>query len=181
MSKRGEWEVKKSKLIYQNPWIAVREDSVIRPDGGKGIYGTVEIKPGAVVMPLDSEGNIYLLKSYLYAINESILTVAGGGIDEGESAMEAAQRELKEEMGISAQKLTSFGIYHQSDAGIIDSKTEIFLAEDLEFGEADREGTEVLRRIKMTLDDAVQKVLNGEISHPLTAILILVVHHQRNK
>jgi hypothetical protein len=55
------WQLRGSKIVYQNPWIRVREDDVIRPDGQPGIYGVVEIVPSVVVLALDQEDRIALV------------------------------------------------------------------------------------------------------------------------
>ena len=63
---KGPYTVTSSKQIYQNPWITVQEDTVIRPDGKEGIFTTVDNGTGVSVVALDKENNIYLVKEYFY-------------------------------------------------------------------------------------------------------------------
>ncbi len=103
---KGPWRVKSSKVVYQNPWIKVTEDQVIRPDGKPGIFGVVEQKHGVCVVPIDNVGNVYLIKEYKYAIGRISTEIVAGGVDQDETLLQAAKRELKEEAGIIAKKWT---------------------------------------------------------------------------
>ena len=59
-----------SKRVYENPWITVREDQVVHPDGHPGIYGVVQFKNKAVgVLPVDAKGRIWLVGQYRYPIH----------------------------------------------------------------------------------------------------------------
>ena len=76
MEKRGPWTIKESKRIYQNPWIELHEDQVIRPDGKDGIFATLLQKPGVSVLAIDDEGYAYLVNEFRYALNDfSIETI----------------------------------------------------------------------------------------------------------
>ena len=92
MKTNGPWKIKDSQVKYKNPWISVREDQVIRPDGKDGIFGVVEMVAGASVLPLDDDGFVYLTKEFHYAIEQDSVEVVSGAIDEGETALEAAKR-----------------------------------------------------------------------------------------
>jgi len=66
------WKTIKSKIVYQNPWIKVREDSVIRPDGKKSIYGFLEKYPGVFIIALDSDNPIFFNEEYRYPLKKLI-------------------------------------------------------------------------------------------------------------
>src|SRR5690242_14144541 len=87
----GPWMIHESKTVYRNPFIEVVEDRVTRPDGQPGIYGTVSMKAGVAVLPIDGDGITYLTREYRYAIGRESIEVAGGGIDEGEEPLGAAK------------------------------------------------------------------------------------------
>lgn len=171
-TKKGPWEVKESKTLYKNPWITVREDNVIRPDGKDGIFGVVEMKPGVSVLPLDDEGNVYLTKEYHYAIERETIESVSGGIDGDEGTLNAAKRELLEETGISAREWIDLGFIDPFTSVVV-SPNHMFLAKGLEFGEADQEGTESIRVIKVSLREAIEWVMESKITHGATATLIL--------
>ena len=56
----GPWQIVESHDIYRDPWISVRKDDVIRPDGQPGTHSVVVLKPGVTVLAMDDEGNAYL-------------------------------------------------------------------------------------------------------------------------
>jgi ADP-ribose pyrophosphatase len=169
--KNGDWTIKDTKKIFGNDFFEVFEDNVIQPDGKDGKYATIRLKPGACVLPIDDEGNIYLTKQFRYALGREDLESVAGAI-EGESPLEAAKREAREELGIEAEDWTQLGKI-ESDTSITNSTAYLFLARKLTFQEPEREGTEQIEMVKMRLNDAVQKVLSGEITHGQTCVLIL--------
>jgi ADP-ribose pyrophosphatase len=116
MNTNGPWKIKESQEKYKNSWISVREDKVVRPDGKDGIFGVVEILEGVSVLPLDSDGYVYLTDEFHYAVEKNSIEVVSGAIDKNEKPLDAAKRELKEETGILAKKWTNLGIvpFHYS-------------------------------------------------------------------
>jgi hypothetical protein len=59
--KNGPWTIKKTEKVHENDFFAVYKDDVIQPDGKDGTYGTVDFPPGVGVLPIDDEGNVYLV------------------------------------------------------------------------------------------------------------------------
>ena len=169
--KNGDWTIKDTKKIYENDFFKVFEDDVIKPDGKDGKYATIHFKSGACVLPVDDEGNIYLTRQFRYALGREDLEVAAGAIED-EDRLAAAKREAREELGIEAENWTELGKI-ESDTSITNSTAYLFLARKLSFHEPRREETEQIKTVKMKLDDAVQKVMSGEITHGQTCILVL--------
>ena len=172
MKTNGPWKIKESQEKYKNPWIRVREDQVIRPDGKDGIFGIVEMVAGVSVLPLDDEGNVYLTKEFHYAIEEDSVEVISGAIDEGEDALGAAKRELKEEVGISAMEWVDLGKVNPFTT-VIKSPATMYLAKNLQFSEANPEGTEKIDIIKVKFEEAVKMVMESQITHGPSCVLIL--------
>jgi 8-oxo-dGTP pyrophosphatase MutT (NUDIX family) len=167
--KKGPFEVIYSKLIYKNPWIEVNEDKVINPDGTKGIFGTVEYLKGTSIVALDDNKNTYLVREYYYVLNEYGIQLPSGGIEKGESSLEAAKKELFEEVGIKANKWKELG-YLNPFTIIIKSPVFLFLATDLEFGEKIEKEIDI---IKIPFKEAYQMVLDNKITHAQSIIAIL--------
>ena len=159
-------------MKYKNPWIEVREDQVIRPDGKDGIHGLVTQTPGVTVLPLDESGFVYLVKQFRYALGHDSIEAPAGAVDEGEAVLETAQRELREEVGITATNWTDLG--HLDPAtSVINASQHLFLAQELVFGEREVEGTEVLEMMKVPSEEAVSMVMDGRITDSPTCVLIL--------
>ncbi len=168
----GPWTIRESKPVYRNPFIEVVEDRVVRPDGQPGSYGTVVMKPGVAVLPVDEDGMAYLTREFRYAIGRESIEVAGGGIDEGESPLEAARRESREELGVEASEWVDLGRIDPFTA-VVNSPAYLFLARRLSFTRVEREGTEVMEVRKVPFDEAVCMVMDGTITHGPSCVLIL--------
>ncbi|MDO7876643.1 NUDIX hydrolase [Hymenobacter sp. ASUV-10] len=158
------WQTLSSEVKYHNPWISVREDQVLNPAGGRGIYGVVTMKNKALgIVPIDAEGNTWLVGQYRYPLNEYSWEIPmGGGLVELD-ILESAQRELKEETGLSARRWTRIARLHTSNS-VTDEEGFVFLAEDLEAGDTEPEETEDLRLWKLPLAEAVQMVMDDRIT-----------------
>ena len=178
--KKGQWEVTGTKLVYKNPWIKVREDKVIRPDGKPGIFGVVSMVPGVSVLPMDSKGNVYLTKEYHYGVGRVTIEAISGGIDKNETKHQAAKRELKEETGLVAKKWTYLGVVDPFTTVVV-SPNHMYLAQNLTQLKDNPEGTEKITVIKAPLTKAVDWVMKSKITHSATATLILKTKNNLKK
>lgn len=134
------WQKLESNLVHQNPWCAVRHDSVIRPDGTPGDYYVVEMNhPGVLIVPFDGE-RFYLVRQYRYAIGDNIWAFPAG---HGSSTqpLEDAKRELKEETGFEAKTWNELGTMALAP-GWSAATVRAFLATDLTNTEINREASE---------------------------------------
>ena len=172
MKTNGPWKIKDSFEKYKNPWIKVREDQVIRPDGKDGIFGVVEMVAGVSVLPLDDEGFVYLTKEFHYAVEQDSTEVVSGAIDNNETALEAAKRELKEELGVEANDWIDLGIINPFTT-VIKSPATMYLAKNLKFSEANPEGTEKIEILKIKFTEALRMVMESEITRGPSCVLIL--------
>ncbi|HYE64901.1 MAG TPA: NUDIX hydrolase [Pyrinomonadaceae bacterium] len=170
--KHGPWTITETARMYRHELIEVFEDQVIKPDGQPGVYATVKIKEGASVLALDQDGFVYLTKEFRYALGRESIEVVSGAIDEGERPVEAAQRELREELGIEAAELIELGRVDPIPS-MVDSPSHLFLAVSLKFKDQKQEGSEVIEPVKVKLEDAVRMAISGEITHGSSCVLIL--------
>ena len=125
------WKIISTKTVYQNPWIRVREDKVITPDGKDGIYGVIESKDSVIVGAINEKNEIYLIYSFSYPAQSWQWELPGGGSD-GEEIINASKRELAEETGIVAQEWVSLPTTRVCD-GLMTERTYTLLAKGLEF------------------------------------------------
>lgn len=167
------WRVLSTEVKYQNPWISVREDQVVNPSGGQGIYGVVTMKNKALgIVPVDAEGNTWLVGQYRYPLSEYSWEIPMGGGPVELDILESAQRELREETGLLARRWTNIARLHTSNS-VTDEEGFVFLAEDLEHGETEPEETEDLRLWKLPLAEAVQMVMNNQITDAVSVAGLL--------
>lgn len=108
MKTNGPWKIKESKEKYQNHWMKVYEDKVVRPDGKDGVCGIVKMLDGVCILPIDDLGYIYLIEQFRYALGKNTIEVAGGSIKKSEKKENVAKRELKEETGIESDNIELF-------------------------------------------------------------------------
>jgi ADP-ribose pyrophosphatase len=173
MKQHGPWQIRSSVEVYRDPWIEVQKDEVIRPDGADGTHCIVRMKPGVSVVPLDADGFVYLTEEFHYGVGRLGLEAVSGGIEPGETAQSTAHRELQEELGIVAGRLHYLTTVDPFTT-IIVSPTQLFLAEDLRFVDDAPEGTELIRRVRMRLAEALDAVRSGRITHAPTCVLLLL-------
>lgn len=173
------WRTTSSKKVYENEWIGVREDAVVRPDGLPGIYGVVHFKHVAVGVLAVEGDEVYLVGQYRYPLDAYSWEIPEGGCAGGEDPLEAARRELEEETGLRAEHWVGLGEAHLSNS-VSDEYALWFLATDLTQGEQRPEGSERISVRKVTLACALAMALNGEITDALSLLAIMSYHLMRS-
>lgn len=166
------WKTLSELVVYDNPWIRVHEDKVIRPDGAPGIYGVVEYKNKAIgILPIDENQDIYLVGQYRYPLGIYSWEIPEGGCPLGEEPLAAAKRELKEETGLTADNWQLLGTAHLSNS-VSDEEAFWFLATGLSPGQAQPDGTEQLAHRRVPFAEALRMVADGEITDALSVLAI---------
>lgn len=178
---KNPWKTLAEKNIYDNPWINVEEHQVINPGGGKGIYGKVHFKNLAIgIIPIDEEGNTWLVGQYRYTIDEYSWEIPMGGGPLNDDILESAKRELKEETGLSAKTWINIMRIHTSNS-VSDEVGYVFLAEDLSEGERKLEESEAdLKLWKLPFSEALEMVIKEEITDSLSVAGILKAARLKN-
>lgn len=170
------WKEVSKKVVYDNSWIRVEDHRVINPAGENGIYGKVHFKNTALgIIPVDDEGNTWIVGQYRYPLDQYSWEIPEGGGPINEDMLESAQRELREETGLMADKWTEVQRLHLSNS-VSDEEGIIFLAEELTMGTPDPEPSESdLQVKKLPFADALKMILKGEITDSLSVAGILAV------
>jgi ADP-ribose pyrophosphatase len=163
-----------SREVYDNPWIRVVEHQVVKPRGGEGIYGVVHFKNRAVgVVPYDN-GKIWLVGQYRFALGLYSWEIPEGGAPYDEPLEACAQRELREETGLRAGRLSKLFSMHLSNS-VSDEEAHLFLATELEHGVAEPEDTEELSVKALPLAEIMTLIEAGAITDSLTLAAIFRV------
>jgi len=169
----GGWQRLSSRVTYENPWIRVSHEQVKRPNGTDGIYGVVHFKGTAVgVVPVDEEGNTWLVRQSRYTLNEFTWEIPEGGAQEGEPTLECAKRELAEEAGLIAAEWEELSRVHTSNS-VTDEAGVLYLARGLSPCAQNLDPTEDIEVRKLPLKEAIQMVLRGEITDALSVVALL--------
>jgi ADP-ribose pyrophosphatase len=166
------WKQQATQQIYQNQWISLREDLVELPDGRTTIYGVVTCGECVGILPFLDPNTVLLIKQYRYVAKRVTWEMPTGGMHVGESRQEAAQRELAEEIGYRAGKLTWLSTYHTSKS-VVDETAHLFLGEDLYRVELSPDETEFIEVRSFPFTQVLQMVLRSEISDSMTVIAVL--------
>jgi len=175
---KNNWRRLDSREVYRNPWVRVREDQVIRPDGNPGIYGVVEFKMGLGIVALDEADHVWLLGQYRYPVDAISWEIINGTVEPGETALESAQRELSEEAGLAATEWTDLGRFHPS-AGITNEVAQLYLARGLSQHAADPEATEEFVPRRVPFSEALAMIDRGEILDSYSIVALLKVDRLR--
>jgi 8-oxo-dGTP pyrophosphatase MutT (NUDIX family) len=167
---RNPWTRRARAVAYQNPWIVVYHDDVLRPDGQPGIYGVVHYRNRAVgVVALDENDRVLLVGQYRYTLDVYSWEIPEGGAPEGEDLEAAARRELLEETGYSAERWERVLRAHLSNS-VSDEEAVCFLATGLSAGAASPEGTEDLRVQWVPFTEALAMTADGRITDALSIL-----------
>jgi 8-oxo-dGTP pyrophosphatase MutT (NUDIX family) len=167
-----------SREVYRNPWMSVREDDVIRPDGSKGRYGVVDKPDFALVIPKDEYG-VWLVEQYRYPVQRRAWEFPQGswsGSVSG-SPLALAAAELREETGLQADEMRHLGHLYGA-YGFCSQGFDVYLATGLHSGDPAREPSEQdMRHRRITDDEFVKMIQDGLIVDAATvaayALLLL--------
>jgi len=140
MGRMNRWQTKHERIVYQNPWIKVREDDVVFPNGDEGIYGVVTMAD-TVAVAARRDHSFCLVRQYRYTVGKDSWEFPSGHIRADETPLGAAKRELQEEAGLEASCWTDLGFVHPA-LGILNTTRHFFLAEDLRDVQTGHEASE---------------------------------------
>jgi len=176
-----KWDIVKNTEVYKNEFFSVEEEDFRLSDGGIGKYYLVKSRDFVVIIAIEGE-YIFLEEVDRYALRQRIIEIPMGGIEEGESPLQAAKRELKEETGMTARKYHKLG-YINASKGRSNQKGIIFVAEDLSFGTQELdvvEGESNLKVFKIKISEMQELIRQGKItdSHTIASFSLFVLNYK---
>ena len=153
---------------------------VTTPGGSSGIYGVVRFKNRAIgILPIDAEDHTWLVGQYRYTLDEYSWEIPAGGSPMDEDPEATAHRELLEETGLLAGRLTPLLSEVRLSNSVTDETAWCWVATELTMTEAEPEDTEDLQVRRLPVDDVIEMVMNGEINDAFTVMSFLRLHAQR--
>lgn len=171
-SAANPWSTTSSREAYANPWITVREDQVVRPDGSAGLYGVVVPSLATGVVAVDEAGSIVLVEQWRYPLGHGSWELVEGGTHDGETSLQAARRELAEEAGLQAGRWDRLGGEVALSNSIMAERALFWVARDLAPAthEVASDPTEELRVRHVPAQEAFGLVDDGTITDAMSVI-----------
>ena len=169
------WKTLATRIVYANSWLRLREDRVIRPDGQEGIYGVVEMRPSVGVVAINEADEVALVTQWRYTLGRVSVEIPTGSSEASDpSPLAAAQRELREETGLSARHWRELGFVDNSN-GVTTDTAYMFLAAGLRAGPDAQDPEERVTLSWRAFGQAVEGVLAGSITESVSVAAILKV------
>ena len=178
LKQANPWTTKSSRIAYENRWIRVREDQVIRPDGRPGIYGVVEVPPSVGIVAINQKDHVVLVGQWRYTLNRYSWEIPRGGSDGDPDLLAAAKRELAEEAGIEAKVWERLGTV-DVNSGITSDVQHLFLATGLHPSEAVHDAEEQIDVAWHPFERVVAMAMHGQITEVCSVAAILKVARMR--
>jgi ADP-ribose pyrophosphatase len=162
----------RKNVVFKGRMVDFRADEIRLPNGHTALREFMD-HPGAVgVVPLLPNGDVVLVRQYRYPVGEVTLELPAGKLDAGEDIRACVERELREETGYTAKKITPLLRYWPTPA-FANEVLHLFVAESLTPGRLDPDEDEFLEKVELPFDDAVALVRSGKIMDSKTVIGLL--------
>ena len=175
MSKR---KVIESERKFSGKICSVRVDRVEIAPGVFAPREVVEHSAAVCVLPFDRDGNVYLVRQYRHPVEEEVLEAPAGLMEEGETPLQAAARELREEIGAEGE-LIALGEFLPTP-GYCEELIYLFMADVDRFGETDPDEDEYLQTVKMPFSLFYEQSCNGQLRDGKTVAVALRAAYRRN-
>ena len=173
------WKTLASRPVYQNRWTTVREDLAEMPNGQTTIYGVVESGECVGVLPFLDNDRVVMVRQYRYVFGENHRwEMPTGGVKSGESLLEAAHRELREEVGYDAAELQHINTYFPSKS-VMHEIAHLYIGRGLSRVHAIPDETEFMEVAEFPFKHVRQMVLESEIRDSMTVIAVLFADRMR--
>lgn len=161
-----------SELLAGSPWRAIIRDRIVL-DGRETEYGYLGVPRAVFVAAVTSELELLLVRQYRHPVRDWTIEVPAGSVEDGETPLDAAKRELREEVGGTSERWTHLTTFFSSSAHV-SLRSDAFLARDVVVGAAAPGADEALSVVRMPLADAIRAARAGRLPEGQTALTLLL-------
>ena len=169
-----------SEYPYRGKIVNMRVDQALLPNGRQAVREVVEHPGGVCVAALTDREELLFIRQFRYPYQEAILELPTGKRSPGEDPLECGIRELKEETGAVAARVEPLGRLYPSP-GYTDEIIYLFLATGLSFGDSHPDDDEFLEPERLPLEEAVRRVMDGELDDAKTQIAVLKIWERKRQ
>jgi 8-oxo-dGTP pyrophosphatase MutT (NUDIX family) len=159
------------RTTYENRWLRFEAHDMVHPNGQAGEHGVVVTPRASAAIVVDGD-EVVLTRQARYAVDRVVLEIVKGGAEPDESPRAAAQRELREELGLAAARWDDLGIVYEIPS-IMQEPIALFLARDIRAVSSDPEDVETIVAVRMPFRDALLAAARGELNDAVTGVALL--------
>lgn len=169
-----------SEEIFRGKVFRVFRDTAQLPNGKTAVRDVVRHNGGVIIVPVDGDGNVHMVRQFRYPCDRVLLEVPAGKLEAGEDPFSAAVRELEEEVGATAGHWEDLGKVLPTP-GFCDEVHHLYLAEQLTMGKTHPDEDEFLEQTVIPLGEACAMALDGRIGDSKTIIALLRAKARREE
>lgn len=167
----NRYERLSAREVYRNPFLAVEAHEVVHPSGVKGEHALIVTPPSSAVIVSDG-GDLLFARQPRFGAQAEILEIVKGGAESGESPLDCAKREAREELAIEASHWTPLGRLFEIPS-IMSEPVELFLAHGIEHVDTESDAIETIELVRIPADVAVNAAASGKINDAVTVAALL--------
>ncbi len=163
-----------SEIVYKGRIFDVRQDQVEMPNGKTTFLDIVQHSGAVTLVPIDEQGRVWFVRQYRHPAGKSLLELPAGTLDPGEAPEEAARREIREEIGMAANRLQELGQFYMAP-GYSTEFMHVYLATGLSPDPLQGDEDEFLSVEKIHLRNVFEMAAAGEILDGKTLAALLLM------
>ena len=167
-----EQTVTRHEVVYRGSIVDLLVDTVRLPSGSSVVREVVKHPGGVVIIPVQRDGTLLLIRQFRYPLQKFILEFPAGKLDSGQTPLDTARRELEEETGF-ASDIISYQFSFHTSPGFCDEIIHLFLASGLTYVSQRLEEGECIAVESYSLEQCLRMIASGEIADAKTILGLL--------